>query len=287
MFKKILTISAVIAVTGLLIFGAVNRTLANNGNENLNQGWNIRTEVNDLPAGETGQGIAGTGNGRGGMSRGAAGRQANIPGTGLSANALPAASGDLSEAEASALVFMREEEKLAHDVYLTLYEKWGLPVFQNISQSEFAHTEAVLTLIERYEMQDPAQAAVGDFTNADLQALYNELVARGSQSLSEALKVGAAIEEIDILDLQERMAEIDHADIQQVFTNLLNGSMNHLRAFVSTLKTQTGEVYAPQYLNADAYQAILESSTGAGMNGSGSGGFSGGQGGGGYRGGRP
>ena len=48
--------------------------------------------------------------------------------------------------------------------------------------------------------------------------------------------MGAAIEEIDILDLQERLAQTDNADIQQVFNNLLNGSYNHLRAFVSTLE---------------------------------------------------
>jgi hypothetical protein len=267
MFKKIILITVLAVVTGILIFGTANLALANSGIEDLSQGFG--------------------GNGRNGMPRGGNGRPTNTAGTGLYANALPAASGDLSEAEASALVFMREEEKLAHDVYLTLYEKWGLPVFQNISQSELAHTEAVLTLIERYGLQDPAQAGIGAFTNPDLQALYNELVARGSQSLSEALKVGAAIEEIDILDLQERLAATDQADIQQVFTNLLNGSTNHLRAFVSSLKTQTGETYLPQYLSEDAYQAILDSSAGAGVNGASLGGFSNGQGGGGYRGGRP
>jgi hypothetical protein len=210
MFKKMIIITTLLVVTGLLVFGAVNRSLAKDGNESLNQGWNTRMENNDLLAGGQGQGS--DGNGRGGMSRGGTGRLANTAGTGLYANALPTASGDLSEAEVSALVYMREEEKLAHDVYMTLYATWGLPIFQNISVSEQAHTAAVKTLIERYGLQDPAQATVGAFTNPDLQALYNELVARGSQSLSEALKVGAAIEEIDILDLQERLAETDHAD---------------------------------------------------------------------------
>jgi len=176
---------------------------------------------------------------------------------------------------------MREEEKLAHDVYVQLYEKWGLRVFQNISQSEQAHTDAIKVLIDRYGLQDTASSSVGVFTNPDLQALYNDLVTHDSQSLAEALKVGAAIEEIDILDLKKSLAQTDNADIQQVFNNLMNGSYNHLRAFVSNLSAQTGETYQPQYLSAETYQSIIGSGSTTRGNGSGGGG------GGGYRGGRP
>ena len=106
-------------------------------------------------------------------------------------------------------------------------------------------------------MPDPARDELGVFTNPDLQTLYNDLVVQGSQSLYEALRVGAAIEEIDILDLQKRLAQTENADIQHVFTSLLQGSSNHLRAFTSTLMTQTGETYQPQYMSLDDYQAII------------------------------
>lgn len=183
----------------------------------------------------------------------------------------------VSPEEAAALQFMREEEKLAHDVYVTLYGAWGLPVFDNIAASEQQHTDAVAALLDRYGILDPAAGhAIGEFTDPALQALYNQLVAQGSQSVADALKVGAAIEEIDILDLQERLAETDNAAIEQVYNNLLAGSENHLRAFVSTLKTQTGETYAPQYLSQAAYDAILAAS---GSQGGGNGGSGGGRGG--------
>lgn len=205
----------------------------------------------------------------------------------------PAISGDLSEAEKAALAYMREEEKLAHDVYLTLSEIWGLATFQNIASSEQAHTEAIKLLIDSYGLPDSAIAEVGKFTNPDLQALYNTLIERGSQSLAEAIKVGGAIEEIDILDLQERLSQVDNTDIQQVFNNLLRGSTGHLKAFANALQNQAGEVYQPQYMTQEAFQAILGSATGSG-NGRGSSGGGNGQGGngqsgtgGGYRGGRP
>jgi len=101
-------------------------------------------------------------------------------------------------------------------------------IFQNISQSEQTHTDLVKTLIDGFGWSDPASGVVGKFTNPNLQMLYNDLIVRGSRSLAEALKVGAAIEEIDIRDLQTRMAQTNNADIQQVFNSLLNGSYNHI-----------------------------------------------------------
>jgi hypothetical protein len=206
----------------------------------------------------------------------AAGAADVTPTTNAAAQAIVAPT-TVSPAEAASLQFMREEEKLAHDVYVTLYEQWGLRVFNNISRSEQQHTEAVAYLLDRYDISDPAAgSALGEFTDADLQALYDQLVAQGSESVADALKVGAAIEEIDIRDLQKRLAETDNADIERVYNSLLAGSENHLRAFVSNLKTQTGETYAPQYLSQAAYNAIV---TASGSQGAGNGGRGGGRGG--------
>jgi hypothetical protein len=173
-------------------------------------------------------------------------------------------------------------------VYNVLYATWGSTTFQNIAASEQSHINAIKNLLVVYGLSDPSSSQAGVFTNPDLQALYDQLIVRGSQSLAEAFKVGGAIEEIDILDLQERLAQMDNTDIQQVFNNLLKGSSNHLRAFVNALSMQTGEVYQPQYMSAEAYQAIVSTTTGGYGNAGGSQGSSGGgQGGGGWRGGQP
>jgi len=192
-----------------------------------------------------------------------------------SEHVLPAPS-ELSEVEAEGLLWMREEEKLARDVYMALYSAWELPLFQNIANSEQAHMDAVIVLLlDTYNLEDPAQEQAGVFTDPELQALYDELFALGSQSIADALKVGAAIEEIDILDLQTYLAQTDNLDIQQVYNNLLMGSQNHLRAFTNTLMTQTGETYQPQYLSFEEYQAILSQvgrGNGGGNSGQGEGG---------------
>jgi hypothetical protein len=281
MLKKIAVTTALVAIIAVLVLGAVNRTLAKNNSDSYGSGQggygNRNSQV--LSSGEATGSEYAVGQGYGANRQSGQGAGGN--GYGELANLPPAASGELSAEESAALLYMREEEKLAHDVYLAFYTQWGLPIFQNISQSEQTHTDAVKTLLDRYGLSDPASGTPGVFTDPDLQALYTDLVTRGSQSLAEAIKSGAAIEEIDILDLQERLTQIDNADIQQVFNNLMNGSTNHLRSFVSTLNTQTGETYQPQYLSADAYQAIISTGTGRGGNARGHG--QGGNGGGGGR----
>jgi hypothetical protein len=276
MLKKILFATIIIASIGLLVFGAVNRTLAvGNGTGNNPAGSGYNNAEN-----QSGSGYAGSnshGNGGQGQRGGI-----NVSGSNASESTIPilAASGNLDANETAALLYMAEEEKLAHDVYLTLSAKWGTPIFQNISQSEQTHMDAIQALITRYNLSDPASNTVGVFTNPDLQSLYTSLVAQGSQSLSEALKAGAAIEEIDILDLEKYLSQTDNADIQQVFASLKSGSYNHLNAFTSTLFRQTGETYQPQYLSLEAYQTIVNpAGNTAGNGGGGSGG--------GYRGGRP
>lgn len=168
----------------------------------------------------------------------------------------------LSSSEVEDLIFMREEEKLAHDVYVTLYAKWGLSIFQNIANSEAAHTAAIKNLLDIYGIGDPAAGnGLGEFTNPELQNLYNQLVVQGSQSLADALRVGISIEELDIQDLQARIPRTTNADIQLVYNNLLKGSENHLRAFTSTLERQTGDVLVPQYRDASSFGSTSGTTT--------------------------
>jgi len=175
------------------------------------------------------------------------------------------------EADNAGIIFMREEEKLARDVYLQLAELWGMNIFSNITKSEDTHMDAVLTLIDMKGLDDPVLGMeVGQFKNQELQTLYNELVAQGSESLADALLVGAAIEEIDILDLQEFLAETEDGSISEVYQNLLKGSINHLQSFVRIYERQTGEGYQPQYLTDEAYQDLLSGSLSRG-NGAGEG----------------
>jgi hypothetical protein len=121
--------------------------------------------------------------------------------------------------------------------------------------------DAVATLLVRYGIAVP-QTTAGKFNDPALQSLYNDLMTAGRKSLAEALKVGATIEEVDITDLQTRLAQTTSLDIRQVFTNLMNGSFNHLRNFVNIFERLTGETYQPQYLNTTAYQEIVSGSNG-------------------------
>lgn len=167
-----------------------------------------------------------------------------------------AASSPLSTVEIADLLFSREEEKVARDVYIALYDIWQHGTFSNISSSEQQHMDAMLKKLNAYNIPDPAQAAIGAFTNQNLQKMYIDLVAEGSKSLIHALKVGCAIEEVDMIDLQEAIDHATHVDLDNSYLSLMEGSKNHLRAFVSALSKE-GVTYIPQYITVDLYNAII------------------------------
>lgn len=167
---------------------------------------------------------------------------------------------DLSDDEIAALILMREEEKLARDVYKVLYEAWGAQVFLNIQASEQLHFDQIGVLLERYGLEDPA-LDYGEFTDHHLQELYDLLVTIGTESLEDAYWVGATIEDYDIYDLLHCLEVTKHKDIRQVFTNLMEGSYNHLRGFVYCLST-VGLEYEPYYIGEELYNEILAGETG-------------------------
>lgn len=140
--------------------------------------------------------------------------------------------GELDSTEIAGLEFMREEEKLARDVYTQLYNVWNLPIFRNIARSEQQHMDMVGYLIDEYGLQDPiAVDEPGVFANAGLQEAYDALLQEGRSSIVAALNVGLTVEELDIADLLSRTDLTDNDDIRIVYENLLNGSRNHLDAF--------------------------------------------------------
>ena len=167
---------------------------------------------------------------------------------------------DLNAGEMASLSFIREEEKLARDIYLALFNLWGKNVFTNISNSESTHMGAVLVLLDKYDLEDPAAGLdFGVFVNTELQSLYDELLAHGQVSLVQALEVGAMVEEVDILDIQTALDDfVDNQDISLVYDNLMKGSRNHLRSFVRNL-AQEGVVYQPRYLDQSTYDTIINS----------------------------
>lgn len=162
----------------------------------------------------------------------------------------------LTTQEANDLLFLREEEKLAMDIYNYAYALYGNVAFGNISSSERTHTDKVLSLITKYNLTDPVgNNPAGVFTNPDLQMLYNQLKAKVDSSESSALYVGATIEDLDIFDINRLEKNTVKTDILNMYASLKCGSRNHLRAFVGQLGS-----YVPQFLSLEEYQSIIQGS---------------------------
>ena len=164
----------------------------------------------------------------------------------------------LSEEDQNALLFMLEEEKLARDTYKFLNEQWELVQFENIMQSEQSHMSAVEALLKAYGIGYEILEN-GKFNNEDLQALYNKFVVDGVVDKTTALTIGATIEDLDIVDLEENIQVTSNSDIADVFLSLQCGSRNHLRSFTQSLEN-IGSSYEPQFLTVEEYQSILDGS---------------------------
>jgi hypothetical protein len=165
----------------------------------------------------------------------------------------------ISDEESKSLIHMREEEKLARDVYIAMFNKYGLRIFENISSSEQTHTDAILQLLTKYAIKDPVGVnAVGVFTDPGLQALYTSLVNSGNVSILEAYKVGATIEDLDLYDLKVDLLKVDNQDIILVYQMLSKGSRNHMRNYFSNLKS-LGFTYVPQFITQSDLDAIVNS----------------------------
>lgn len=164
----------------------------------------------------------------------------------------------LSPTEIADLKFMREEEKVARDLYLALDERWGSMPFANIVNSEESHMTAILQLLRNYRIADPvAGNLVGEFSDPELQALHDSLLLRGEQSELEALRVGGFVEEADILDNLAAIERSTRADIDQTYARLACGSRNHLRAFAAADTALSGTPYEAQVMTPEAVSAIL------------------------------
>ncbi|MBW4032047.1 MAG: DUF2202 domain-containing protein [Acidobacteria bacterium] len=152
-------------------------------------------------------------------------------GTATVAPAPTATAVDSTPVTAASLSYMIEEEKLAHDVYVLLGETWGANIFGNIAASETTHQNLLVPLLASRGIVDSRSTELGVFTNTELQALYDRLIAQGRTSYREAIQVGVTIEKKDIVDLNGAIALEGQADVVSAYQRLLAGSQNHLAAF--------------------------------------------------------
>jgi len=156
----------------------------------------------------------------------------------------------------STLLWMREEEKLARDVYLAMDDRWNKRIFRNIASSEQQHMDALLRQINSFNLVDPVVPGRGVFYSDELQSLYTELVEKGQQSYIDALEVGATIEDLDIDDLMKAIDATDNLALKMTYQSLLEGSKNHLRSFIGLLQQQ-GISYEPQFISQELFDAII------------------------------
>lgn len=156
----------------------------------------------------------------------------------------------------SGLLSTREEGKLARDVYIALYDVWGIRVFANMARGKQMHMDHLASLIEAQGLVDPViGSGLGEFKNAELASLYTSLVAQGSQSLQAAFTVGSIIGDLGIYDLETSLLEAEEPYTIGAYTKLLRGSVNHMRPFARK-PSRYRIVYGARCITAGRLEAI-------------------------------
>jgi len=164
---------------------------------------------------------------------------------------------ELTATEKAGLILMRQEEKLALDVYEVFSKQWGGRPFSNIVRAEQMHMDAVGNLLKTYQLADPIKGLKpGEFTDPKLKKLYSGMIATGKKSRLAALRIGAQIEDLDIYDLGKLSKETTRPDILGVYKMLTDGSKNHMRAFVNNLQ-RSGDSYRAMYISQAELDLIL------------------------------
>ncbi len=165
----------------------------------------------------------------------------------------------LTDAEVNGILSLRQEEKVAYDVYTYMFDKYQSKVFKNIAENEKSHMDKMKELIDQFNLSDPLEGTVdkkGVFSNKKMQALYDEMVMAGNYGLLDALRAAARFEETDIIDLRKNMSSASNEAVINVYLNLESGSQDHLRLLVKYIKEE-GISYKPSYLSKEEYDQIM------------------------------
>lgn len=165
---------------------------------------------------------------------------------------------ELTDIEKEDLIHLREEEKLARDVYLYAYEKYNLNVSKNISNSEQTHMDQVLEILTNNNIEDLANKEIGVFNIGELQVLYNQLITKVDSSELHALIVGATIEDLDIKDIDEFIERATNEEVINMYEGLKCGSRNHMRSYYSQI-TAAGSSYSPSFISQEDFESIINS----------------------------
>ena len=167
----------------------------------------------------------------------------------------------ITESEKAAIIFVVQEEKVAHDFYAAMYELHGITPFRSISKSEGLHMDKAKNLIDHFGIEDPNTEyydTPGKFKTLKFQAMYDDLVRGGSKSIQDALIESAKFEELDIVDIEKLISTVQNEYIKSTFGSLTGISKDHLKAIVREL-SERGIEYSPSYLSKDELNSIVKS----------------------------
>jgi len=162
----------------------------------------------------------------------------------------------LNETEKADILRLQEDQKYITDLNAILATQHPeITVFSNISRASAAYQASDNVILQRYGIASPEKAAAGEFSSGKLQAVTDNDINTGSNSVRDALLVSARAEELHIVDLESAIGRTDNPDLRFIYRQELVSARNNLRTlseWITVYKT----VFYPAYITVDYYKNL-------------------------------
>lgn len=160
----------------------------------------------------------------------------------------------------SIVLYLLEQEKLAHDVYRSLDTMWVTDIFNRVANEEYQHVGKLSAVAAEFMINVPNhfnEYPMGQFIDTKLRRLYGELMAAANFSLEDAYRACAALEERKMYDLKVALKEPNFELENLTYKALLLGSEDNFKVFVRALN-ELNAAYTPVLLSPAEYETLTK-----------------------------
>ena len=168
--------------------------------------------------------------------------------------------GQQLKSKESVILYLVEQEKLAHDFYRSLDTMWVTDIFNRVANEEFEHVGKLSAVAAELMINVPNhfnEYPVGQFIDNKLRHLYAELMTAANFSLEDAYRTSANLEERKMVDLKMALKEPNFELENLTYKALLIGSEDNFKVFIRALN-EMNSGYTPILMSPSEFEALTK-----------------------------
>lgn len=175
----------------------------------------------------------------------------------FSFNASARSAAVINDEEKRSLEHITEEVKLARDFAVLMGSKHNSDFFNKIGETKQSDLDKLKDILESKNIDDPVKNdESGIYKSENFTDLYKGFTESGNTNISNALKAGAEISELQISDCNKFLNIATDQEIKDIFSLIKKNSEKNLKSYINQL-SQKGIGYIPKHLTSEDFNKIL------------------------------